>query len=297
MKEYPIHPACADVPKMTEQEYAEFKEDIRLHGLDEAVVILDGKVIDGRHRQRACVELDIKFDTIKYVGKKDEKSIRRFVKRRVLLRRNLSPSQRAMHAAEYADIGDEYENKNPAEFSGKKTRDSHQSAAVEAAAEAAGVSADSVKKAKKLKAESPKLAEKVASGDMTLNAATNAMNADKKKAEAEESAKPVRDALDNEVPEKLRDVFTTTVFADILSGLRAQKKAIKAILDTELGAHIHPQQVMKDLDEVIRAIKFAEPYEVCPYCRNASRRCAGDKAVCKRSGWIPKEVSENVPRD
>ena len=36
-----------------------FKQDILKHGQLEPIEILEGMVLDGRHRQRACLELDI----------------------------------------------------------------------------------------------------------------------------------------------------------------------------------------------------------------------------------------------
>jgi ParB-like chromosome segregation protein Spo0J len=58
------HPAADLLPPMSEEEYAGFKEDMRRHGQRKPIVLLDGKVLDGRHRYRACRELGIEPRTV-----------------------------------------------------------------------------------------------------------------------------------------------------------------------------------------------------------------------------------------
>jgi hypothetical protein len=60
--EYPIHPAADLFPMMTPEEYEALKEDIREHGQHEWATLLDGKIIDGRNRYRACRELGIETE-------------------------------------------------------------------------------------------------------------------------------------------------------------------------------------------------------------------------------------------
>ena len=56
---FPIHPLAQAMPGMPEHEFQLFKEDIRQNGQRESIKILDDMVFDGRHRQRACLELGI----------------------------------------------------------------------------------------------------------------------------------------------------------------------------------------------------------------------------------------------
>jgi len=53
------HPYCLAIPEMTEQEFAELKEDISGSGLLEPIVLFEGMILDGRYRFRACIELEI----------------------------------------------------------------------------------------------------------------------------------------------------------------------------------------------------------------------------------------------
>lgn len=60
------HPLIAELPEMDADEFAAFKADIRINkGIRNRIVLLDGKIIDGRHRYRALCELEM-FDIDKH---------------------------------------------------------------------------------------------------------------------------------------------------------------------------------------------------------------------------------------
>lgn len=50
------HPLSAAFPDMEAKDYAELVEDVAAHGLIQAVVTLDGMVLDGWHRYQACLD-------------------------------------------------------------------------------------------------------------------------------------------------------------------------------------------------------------------------------------------------
>ena len=85
---------------MTPEEYRELRDDIVAHGVHEPLTIWQGKVIDGRHRLRACIELGIEPPTRQYDG--DDPA--GFVLSQNLHRRHLKPSQRAIVAARLATL-------------------------------------------------------------------------------------------------------------------------------------------------------------------------------------------------
>ena len=47
MKTYAPHPAADAFPMMNAERFAELLEDIRTHGLREAITICDGMILDG----------------------------------------------------------------------------------------------------------------------------------------------------------------------------------------------------------------------------------------------------------
>ena len=59
---YPIHPAANIFPMMTAEEYDGLKKDIAAFGLRQFIDLLDGQILDGRNRLRACKELHIQPD-------------------------------------------------------------------------------------------------------------------------------------------------------------------------------------------------------------------------------------------
>jgi hypothetical protein len=93
---YEIHAVANLFPPMGESEYIAFREGIRAIGQTDPIWTWQGKVIDGRHRLRACNELGIEPKTCEWDGKG---SLIAFVVARNLTRRHLDESQRAMVAA------------------------------------------------------------------------------------------------------------------------------------------------------------------------------------------------------
>lgn len=54
------HPYAEILPPMAEAEYQALKSDIASNGLREPIILFEGKILDGRHRHRACQELQIR---------------------------------------------------------------------------------------------------------------------------------------------------------------------------------------------------------------------------------------------
>jgi hypothetical protein len=97
---YELHPACAIWPQMSDKELIDLATDIKENGQKRAIVLLDGKILDGRNRMLACERVGITPLTEKFLGK-DPIS---FTVSMNLHRRQLSDSQRAMIAAEIANM-------------------------------------------------------------------------------------------------------------------------------------------------------------------------------------------------
>ena len=87
----PFHPAAQLMPRMTDEEFAALRADIDAHGLEQPIALLDGKVLDGRHRELACVQTERKAT---YVHLPPDTDPTRYVLSHGLHRRHLTPSQR-----------------------------------------------------------------------------------------------------------------------------------------------------------------------------------------------------------
>lgn len=95
-----FHEAADIFPAMSDAEFRELVEDIREYGQREPVWILaDGRVIDGKHRVKACAELGRSVDARVYHGEGD--AIVDFVLSLNMVRRHLSINQKlaAAHKA------------------------------------------------------------------------------------------------------------------------------------------------------------------------------------------------------
>lgn len=67
MSEYKIHPIAKRLPDMTAEEFDGLVASITTNGLREPIVLLDEKILDGRHRYRACKQARVepRFRTLK----------------------------------------------------------------------------------------------------------------------------------------------------------------------------------------------------------------------------------------
>jgi hypothetical protein len=54
-----FHPYCLAMPDMSAEDFSDLKGDIAGSGQLEPIVLFGGKILDGRHRYLACLELDI----------------------------------------------------------------------------------------------------------------------------------------------------------------------------------------------------------------------------------------------
>ncbi|MCC9643171.1 ParB/RepB/Spo0J family partition protein [Rhodopirellula sp. JC740] len=177
MSRYPIHPAATLMPEMDPEEYRGLVDDIRKHGLLESIVLCDGKVIDGRHRLKACGEIGIDPPTVLLDASLHPDPVA-YVLSTNLHRRHLSPSQRAMIAAETVTSG----------HGGNRRADQAANVPLEkTTAEAAtqlSVSSRSVTTARSiLKAGDQAVIDAVASGEMSLRRASRAIRESQEKTE------------------------------------------------------------------------------------------------------------------
>lgn len=158
------------------------KEDIRLHGQNDDVLIWNGTLLDGRNRLRACTELGIEPGWSELPKSIDPVV---WVLSHNLHRRHLTTAQRAMVATKLATL-----------LAGEKKDNAQICAASQSeAAKQLNVSRRSVQSARKVRAKaSKKVVAAVEAGTMSLNAAvattkpSDAAKAARVKAKAEADA-------------------------------------------------------------------------------------------------------------
>jgi N6-adenosine-specific RNA methylase IME4/ParB-like chromosome segregation protein Spo0J len=93
-----FHPLANLFPLIEGAEFDDLVADIRANGQREDIVLLDGKILDGRNRYRACVDANITPRIITFRPQLQGEPLA-FVVSKNLKRRHLNESQRAMGAA------------------------------------------------------------------------------------------------------------------------------------------------------------------------------------------------------
>lgn len=159
---YEIHSVANIFPAMGEQEFRALKTDISIYGQRDPIWLFENKVIDGRHRLRACNELGIKPTAREYAGADPVA----FVVSLNLHRRHLTESQRGMVAANLANMaqGERTDIEHPANL--PKVSQAQ-------AAELLNVSERTVRAAVRVKDEgTPELVAAVESGIASVSAAS-----------------------------------------------------------------------------------------------------------------------------
>lgn len=185
--EYDIHELCNLFPVMPQDQFNALVDSIRDNGLLSPVILHEGKILDGRHRYKACINLgiEIKFET--YTGE-DALS---YVLAHNLSRRHLDESQRAMIGAKLATL----------KGAGRPKRENPQKSGITAkeAATKMNVGTRLVEDAKKvLSAGSDELIEAVNSGKVTVTAGAKIA-----KLEPEQQIQVVADARPDQAIKKV----------------------------------------------------------------------------------------------
>jgi ParB-like chromosome segregation protein Spo0J len=93
---YELHPLCSMFPPMDTAGIFELADDIKAHGQREAIVLLDGQILDGRNRYLACQAAKVEPRVEPFTGS----DALAYVISRNLRRRHLTESQRSMMAEE-----------------------------------------------------------------------------------------------------------------------------------------------------------------------------------------------------
>jgi hypothetical protein len=162
------HEVCSIFPPMTPEEYQALVQDIKANGLIESIKTWRGKVIDGRSRLQACQELGIKPRFQEWDGKG---SLLQYVIGLNVHRRHLTAGQKAALAVNLLPLLED-EAKNRERLGREKFPHPEELArARDKAAELVGVNPHYVSDFKRIKEDSPYVAEQITRGELTISEA------------------------------------------------------------------------------------------------------------------------------
>jgi ParB-like chromosome segregation protein Spo0J len=307
-----FHDVANIFPMMSELEFAELKDSIKTHGVREPALVVDGMIADGRNRWRACQELGVACPTVQYDPAVHGDSLIQYVLDKNLRRRQLTVSQRAVVATNAlpmieaeaekrsksgikkpsgaSETASGHLTKTPPSKDGKVRR---AETSAQIAAASVGVSAASVERAKAVKQASPEIAEKVARGEVTLGAAVKQVK------ELKLPPRPPRPEFKDETGRAI--TFPAAIEAwkqipeleEVVSLIAQVKRAVKAISDKPVSAHLNLQRINLDLDNLRTAVKWGRPHAQCPFLPNCSRSCK----TCNGSGFVNEDKWNHIPAE
>jgi len=159
MDDYQAHPLANILPMMLSNELDKLTASIKIHGLQEAIMLCDGKILDGRNRYKACVAANVEPVFKNYGGN----NALGYVMLKNLHRRQLKTSHRAVVAATLTNLKQ-----------GQRADTSNEVSAItiKQAAETLNVGRASVERAKVvLDSGNSELIDAVMRGYMTVSAA------------------------------------------------------------------------------------------------------------------------------
>lgn len=290
MREIQFHPLAEIFPQFSDEEEKDLAASIAKHGQQHPIILYQGKILDGRHRYRACKAAGIKPRFEQYKGS-DPLG---FVVSANIDRRHLTIGQRAVIAARIADLkqgeaGVSAMNQSAnLRFGENAPKITHSDAA-----DLLGVSERSVDVASSVLDHAPKSVVKaVESGEMSINAAANAVKA--KQAEK----KKVVDALGKEIPAALHSHWDKNPqvqamlrsLAGFANDIKERHKAGDIFFGRQ-GFH----DALANLEKAHQRIKAEQLHCVCPYCQGRQpQKCS----VCKGLGLLSKFIYDSaVPEE
>lgn len=205
---YEVHPVAALFPYIEGDAFREFVEDIRTNGQREPVVLdVDGRLLDGRNRARACQVLGIDVKETRYSGD----NVDGWIISHNVHRRHLTTSQKAMIAARLATLKQGGSNnpvgRNQHEVKGSnepltcdRSQTERSAPSIVEAANQFNVARESVKRARAvIESGDAELIQAVDSGELTVSGAAKKVRATK------ETVKPKKQASDVRV-KQIRDL-------------------------------------------------------------------------------------------
>lgn len=103
-KNLEVHPIAAVFPPMSDEEYGMLQQDILERGLQDPILLYEGKILDGKARHRACKKLDIAPQVVEWEGDQNTLAAWLQAKGGNLVRRHLSAERRAAVLLRSAEV-------------------------------------------------------------------------------------------------------------------------------------------------------------------------------------------------
>lgn len=304
----PFHDIVDMFPPMSHDELKALDADIAKHGVSQPILVWKGFIVDGRNRVTIADKHGKKCKVEKFVGTEEE--MIEEVWRRNFTRRHLDSGQRAAAIADFERrIGDVRSK------AGRPADGTAERMTTQELAQASGTNRTYVAQARAVGESDPKLLQKVIKGDVTLGEAVEQISEDKPKrkkkkrppsekpesseeeSEEEEEDEPDRiwkDALDNEIPEAVREFFDEDDLFDKMISLTKQIVEVSNLIaDKPCGAMYDKSVVNVECGNIRQQAELRRPYTICPSCKGRKDGCA----KCRKLGFLNKQAFGLLPKE
>lgn len=281
MSVYEIHPLARYMPPMDAQQYRDLVESIRTSGLKKPIILFEGMILMGAHREKACAETGVTPEYHEFVGTMEEAV--EAVKIEEIFRRHATASQRAMALESLkrhgATVNDNGVGTRTMTFA-KKVLANGSPELCEAVREGEISAGDAAIAAKLPKQKQKRLVKEVKEGKhRSIKAAVKSDSWEGPDDDGTD-ASPDVDQFGVLVPPPLRDVFKSTILSDAVVALRDALNAISGC------SSWHPfllyGSLRGDLERVARSVSDNLPTAVCQACQGIGCR------ECRGAGWLPR---------
>ena len=267
---------------MDDADIAALSKDIKVNGQRAPITLLDGKILDGRNRWRACKLAGVEPETREFPTTQDALQ---FVLSANLHRRHLSESQRSLVAAKIANLSNGEQKRCSANLQSMTKITQTE------AAKTLNVSTRLVSEAKQVLA-SPTKAKAVERGEKTVHAAA-------KEIKAEKEAKEIHlDETGYEIPDKILPLWNRRgEVKEIQSAIATALRMVKVAHEKPdpLWQPVNLQGTASALNNAKRDLDLAFPFAVCCTCQG---RVPKECVACKGRGFISKHHFDVcVPED
>lgn len=275
------HPYATMFPRAdSAEELAELKADLQEVGQQTPIMVFEGKVLDGRRRQKVLDELGIEPVYQTFTG--DKAAALAYAWSHNMPRRSLTKSQEALARAQRAKFLQEMRKEEGVRGEGDVS---------ELVSQDNAVNARTVRRAMKVLSQAePEVVDAVREGNMSVTEASSLAD---KPAEEQRSAvsRPrkkkqttsnelVRDAFGVRVPTRLRDHFASDIVYDMAKKCSGMIKLAKDV--SSWNTWLPVSTVVEHLETLRSLLSNAIPHAVCQKCKGAA--CP----TCKNSGFVPE---------
>lgn len=319
--ELPAHEIATNYPRISGVERDGVKESIKQEGVHTPVIWWrdpDGVawLIDGLNRRELVMELAAEKFTVsisgipldlvgeEFIGSELE-ALRR-VRRENTDRRHLTSSQRIAVAVKNYDCEMRMvarERQISVQEAKRETRHGLNQKLADISGTNKHYSSDCLT----LQEEAPKLLDKVASGECTIQSAKRSLKRIKEglpeKPNEDEDERPptlppepkavYQDGLGNDVPDDLGEIFSARSLAKaIIAALKDLSKLADAFTDHPGGGTLDKKMVLADIKNLRLTFENGQPHVQCPHCKGAGKFEKKDCGQCHGRRYFDKMQSK-----